>query len=153
MSGTTPRRILAVASGGGHWVQLLRLRPAFMGDDVAFVTVERRYRDDVGEARFYTVRDATRWNRLGLVLQALGMLWVMLRERPDVVVTTGAAPGYFAVLIGKVMGARTLWLDSLANAEALSMSGQHAARRADLCLTQWKHLAGRTNVRYRGSVL
>ena len=33
-----PRRILAVSSGGGHWVELMRLRPAFEGHDVAFVT-------------------------------------------------------------------------------------------------------------------
>ena len=27
-------KILAIASGGGHWIQLLRLRPAFSGADV-----------------------------------------------------------------------------------------------------------------------
>ena len=33
-------KILVVASGGGHWIQMLRLRPAFEGLDVAFVSVE-----------------------------------------------------------------------------------------------------------------
>ena len=42
------KRILAVSSGGGHWIELLRIRPAFEGADVAFVTVQRNYRPDVG---------------------------------------------------------------------------------------------------------
>ena len=48
---------------------------------------------------------------------------------------TGAAPGYFAIRIGKLLGARTLWIDSIANAEELSMGGQLVAEKADLVLT------------------
>jgi hypothetical protein len=40
-------RILAVSSGGGHWVQLLRLRPALRGADLAFVTVNSAYQSDL----------------------------------------------------------------------------------------------------------
>ena len=36
------KRILALSSGGGHWVQLLRLRPAFDdGCEVTFATVDK----------------------------------------------------------------------------------------------------------------
>jgi hypothetical protein len=42
------KKILAVSSGGGHWVQLLRLAPAFKGHDVVYVTVNRNYRGQVG---------------------------------------------------------------------------------------------------------
>jgi hypothetical protein len=65
----------------------------------------------------------------------------VLRERPDVVLSTGAAPGFFALLFGRLLGARTIWLDSIANIEELSMSGRMARRHADLWLTQWPHLA------------
>jgi hypothetical protein len=34
------KKILAVASGGGHWVELIRLSPAFEGHVVVFATVE-----------------------------------------------------------------------------------------------------------------
>ena len=68
------------------------------------------------------------------------MLWVLLRVRPDVVISTGAAPGYFALRFGGLLGARTLWLDSIANAEELSLSGTKASRFADLTLTQWPEL-------------
>jgi UDP-N-acetylglucosamine:LPS N-acetylglucosamine transferase len=146
------KRILAVASSGGHWVQLLRLRPAFEGCDVAYLTTEAGHRGEIATARFYSVRDANRWNKLALLQSALKVLWVVLRERPDVVISTGAAPGYFALRFGKLLGARTLWIDSIANVEELSLSGRMASRHAHLCLTQWAHLAGGA-VRHEGAVL
>jgi UDP-N-acetylglucosamine:LPS N-acetylglucosamine transferase len=80
------------------------------------------------------------------------MLFVVLRERPSVVVSTGAAPGYLAIRMGARIGARTIWIDSVANVEELSLSGRMASAVADLCLTQWPHLAG-GRVRYLGAVL
>jgi UDP-N-acetylglucosamine:LPS N-acetylglucosamine transferase len=146
------QRVLAVASSGGHWVQLRRLSPAFEDQDVAYVTTDPGYRRDVGSARFYTVRDANRWNKLAVVRCALAMFSVLLRERPSVVISTGAAPGYLAIRLGARMGARTVWIDSVANVEELSLSGRMASAVADLCLTQWPHLAG-GRVHYLGAVL
>ncbi|RMH27972.1 MAG: UDP-N-acetylglucosamine--LPS N-acetylglucosamine transferase [Planctomycetota bacterium] len=135
-------RVLAIASGGGHWVQLLRLRPAFDGCDVTYVTVSEAYRADVADADFRVINDATRWNKIGLVRMALKIGWILARVRPDVVITTGAAPGFFAIRAGRLLGARTVWLDSIANVERLSLSGERVGPHADLWLTQWPHLAG-----------
>ncbi len=147
------RTILAVASGGGHWVQLLRLRPAFENHHVVYVSVNKAYREDVHGHRFHTVRDATRWNKLGLVLMLIQIAWIIVRVRPDVVVSTGAAPGYAAMRISKLLGSRTVWLDSIANVEYLSMAGQKVRRHADLWLTQWEHLAVPDGPIFAGAVV
>jgi UDP-N-acetylglucosamine:LPS N-acetylglucosamine transferase len=152
MAKRSSKRVLAVASSGGHWTQLRRLRPAFAGHDVAYVTTDRGHRAEVGDARFYAVRDANRWNKLTLIISALQIGWVLLKERPDIVISTGAAPGYLAIRGARLLGARTAWIDSIANVEEVSLSGKLASEEADLCLTQWQHLAdGR--VTYQGSVL
>jgi len=146
-------RVLLVSSGGGHWVQLLRLRPAFEGYDTAFVCVRRSYSTDVPGRRFFVINDATRWNKLGLVVLAFRVLVVMVRFRPDVVVSTGAAPGYFALRLGKLFHARTVWIDSIANVEKLSLTGRLVRRFADCWLTQWQHLAADDGPKYVGAVL
>jgi exopolysaccharide biosynthesis glucuronosyltransferase PssD len=146
-------RVLAIASGGGHWVQLCRLRPLLDDYDAHYVSVDRSYAGDVPGRPLYRVRDASRWNKLGLVVQALQILWIVLRVRPRVVLSTGAAPGFFGLLFGKLIGARTIWIDSLANVEELSLSGRQARRYADLWLTQWPHLARPEGPRYLGAVL
>ena len=129
MEGSPKQRVLAVASSGGHWVQLRRLAPAFEEHDVAYLTTDAGYRSEVAGARFYAVNDANRWNKLAVARCALRILWVLLRERPTVVVSTGAAPGYLAIRFAGLLGARTAWIDSIANVEELSMSGQMAAAR------------------------
>jgi hypothetical protein len=146
-------RVALVASGGGHWVELLRLSAAWSGKDVAYVTVQPSYRSQVPGARFYCVEDATRWSRWSLLKMVTQVVWVMLRERPDVVISSGALPGLVALRIGKWLGARTLWVDSIANVESLSMSGQHVSKFADLRLTQWQHLETNGGPQYRGAVL
>ncbi len=135
------RKVLAVASGGGHWVQLRRVIPALEGHRVVYVTIHPTYQTDVPDAKVHIVNDATRWDRIGSLRMALRILWIVLRERPDVVLSTGAAPGFFALFFGRLLGARTIWLDSIANIEQISMSGKMVGRHADLWLTQWPHLA------------
>jgi hypothetical protein len=57
-------KVVALSSGGGHWIQLLRLRPAFAHCDVTFATVDEGYRGDVDGAPFQTVPDANRWHKV-----------------------------------------------------------------------------------------
>ena len=147
------RKVLAVSSSGGHWTQLLRVIPAFSSFEVVFVTVLPSYSSQVPNNRFYLVNDANRWNKLRLVTLAFKLAWIMGKERPAVVVSTGAAPGYFALLLGRLFGAKTIWIDSVTNIERLSMSGSLAGRYADLWLTQWPHLAKPAGPRYGGAVL
>lgn len=147
------KKVMLVSSSGGHWVQLNRLLPAFEGCEKIFVTTEPGYRTTVGDSRFLLVPDASRWNKIRVIWLALVTLKHILTVRPDVVVTTGAAPGYFAMLFGKKFGAKTIWLDSIANVEELSMSGKMAGKYADLWLTQWEHLAVPGGPQFVGAVL
>lgn len=147
------KRLLAISSGGGHWVQMLRLRPAFEGCEVTYATVRAGYRLEVPGEDFRLIPDSNRWNKLALLRSALAVFLLVWRLRPDVVITTGAAPGYFGVRFGKLLGARVIWVDSVANVEELSMSGAKAGSFVDLWLTQWPHLARDGGPQCFGNVL
>lgn len=134
-------------------MELTRLSSAFEGHVVAYATVDKAYRSETGSASFYTIRDVTRWNKLLWMQTFMKLAWIMLRERPDVVISTGAMPGYFSLRLAKWFGARTIWVDSIANVEELSLSGQMIGRHADLWLTQWPQLAKPGGPLYRGTVL
>ncbi|WP_198149650.1 hypothetical protein [Azoarcus sp. CIB] len=120
---------------------------------MAFVTVQESYRDQVPNERFYSITDATRWSRWDLLKMVFQVCLIVVRERPDVVISTGAAPGVVALRIGKWLGAKTVWLDSIANVEQVSLSGLRVRGFADLWLTQWEHLAKNEGPRYEGGVL
>jgi len=99
------------------------------------------------------VTDATRWSKFDLARMVLEVLWIVVKERPDIVITTGAAPGVAAIRAGKLIGARTIWLDSIANIEQMSMSGEKVRPYADLWLTQWEHLARPDGPTFLGAVI
>ena len=146
-------KILAVASSGGHWIQLLRLRPAFEGAEVVYVTAQVNPNEDLGSSKLYRIGDANRWNKWRLLKLLPNIIWIVWRESPDVVISTGAAPGAFAVWIGRLLGIRTLWVDSIANAQQMSMSGRLVKKWATFTLSQWPDVAEREGVSYRGAVL
>lgn len=149
------KKIMAIASGGGHWIQLRRLFPAFDTVERVFVTVQQDYQQDIPKnSMFYSVRDATRWDKWGLIVLSFQLIKIILRERPDIVITTGAAPGYLALRLAKLLcKSKTVWIDSIANVEELSLSGRKVGPHVDLWLTQWEHLALPEGPHFIGAVI
>lgn len=145
-------KLLAVASGGGHWIQLRRMRNAFSNIQVIWVSTQKDYAEDINE-ELYVVQDANLWSKIALAKMFIQIGWLLVKIRPDVVVTTGAAPGFAAIVFGRLLGARTVWIDSIANSEALSTSGAKVGRWAHVWLTQWEHLAKPEGPHYWGGVL
>lgn len=147
------KKVLAVASGGGHWEQMMLLRPALQKYDVRFATTDTDIALQRGISQAETLPDCNQNTPIKALMCAIVAIKIVVKHRPDIVLSTGAAPGYFCLLAGRLVGARTLWIDSVANGEELSMCGKLSKRTAHECLTQWKHLADGDAVKYRGAVL
>jgi len=147
------KKILLVASHGGHWVQMRKLAIAFEGLDIHYLSTTKSIDIEVAPSPVSVVKDANLTDKLGLFFMAVKVFLIMLKFRPDVVLSTGAAPGFFALFFGKMLGAKTIWVDSIANAETLSVSGVKVRRYADLWLTQWPHLAKQDGPFFKGSIL
>ena len=136
-------------------MELMRLRPAFAGCDVSFASVHPALAVQVegSGSRYHCIPDVTRWSKRRAPWSFLVLMKILISERPDVVITTGAAPGYLACLAGKLLGIRSCWIDSIANADEISMSGLKARRWIDLLLTQWPNLAEENGSKFKGNVL
>ncbi len=147
------KRVIAIASGGGHWKQLMLMRPGFDAHRVAYVTTLPGLAEQSQASPAFLVPDCNRNEPIAVARCAFAILGLMIRHRPDVVVSTGAMPGLLALAVGKLFGSRTVWIDSVANAEEMSASGRLAGRFADLWLSQWEHVARKEGADYLGSVL
>ena len=147
------RKVLAVASGGGHWEQLMLLRETLEAYDVTFATTDAKIAAQRGLADADILPDCNQNTPIKALLCALVAAKIILKRRPHIVLSTGAAPGYFCLLAGRLVGAKTLWIDSVANGEELSMCGKLSKKTAHACLTQWEHLADGSAVKYKGAVL
>ncbi|MEM9433451.1 MAG: UDP-N-acetylglucosamine--LPS N-acetylglucosamine transferase [Pseudomonadota bacterium] len=147
------KKILAIASAGGHWQQLMALRPAFEPNTVEFATTLRGLPDQYGIGTYATLADCNRDTPIKALRCAFQLAWLIVKQRPDVVVSTGALPGVIGLAIGRIMRAQTIWVDSVANAEEMSSSGRMAKRFAKLCLSQWEAPARAAGANYMGSIL
>ena len=152
MAGSKPR-LLAIASAGGHWVQLQRMRAAFDDFDVAYVSTSTDSMNQVAGHRFYAIPDASRFKLRPFIPVFLAAVRIMLKERPQAIVTTGAAPGLPFILLGRLMLSRTLWIDSIANSERLSGSGRIARKVAHRTISQWADVAESEGVPFWGRVI
>lgn len=144
---------MAIASEGGHWIQLQRLMPAFEDCETIFVSTKEGYRKMVPDSKFYAVKDANRWTKMDLMKMTLQIAMVVFKVRPDFIISTGAAPGIIGICFGKLVGSKSIWIDSIANAEKLSMSGKLAKYVSSMHLTQWEHLAEGNKPAFKGKVI
>jgi len=102
----------------------------------------------------YVVGECNREHPIRVISVLLRCIRIVLRQRPDVVISTGAAAGCMLCFLGKMLGAKVVWIDSITNVERLSLSGRMVRYIADLFLVQWPELAGRyIRVEFVGAVV
>lgn len=146
------KKIIAISSVGGHWIELLRLQPLFAEHNTLYVSTRPDFNSMVSGSLFYSISDFNRNNMRGLFAAMHSLYVIMRREKPDVVISTGAAPGLLALFVATLFGKKTIWLDSIANVEELSMSGRIAAKFCSRVYTQWPELA-KGKIIYAGNIL
>ena len=148
-------RICLTASSGGHLNQLLKLADSWKDYETFSITTVESATSSLEEFGYvYVVGECNRYQLWRLLKTLLRCIKPILIKRPDVVVSTGAAVGYFACALGKLIGARVVWIDSITNVERMSLSGRLVRRFADVVIVQWPELKKRyRNVEYLGSVI
>jgi len=148
-------RICLAASAGGHLSQLLLLQPIWLGAEVVCASTGHMVQEKLETiGKTYIVGECNRQHPIKTLAVLIRCLRIILQERPEVVISTGAAAGFLMCFWGKLFGAKVVWVDSIANAEKLSMSGRMIRPFADLILSQWQNVAARyPNVEYVGEMI
>lgn len=148
-----PRRlkICLAASGGGHVRQLLDLEPVWSAHDYFFVTEDTALGASLADKHrtYFVPHVAVGQARLGapakMVTGAIRSVFrsakIISRERPDVVISTGAGAVFFAVAWARLFGARTVVIESFARFDKPSIFSRVAAPWAHHLVLQSKALA------------
>lgn len=148
-------KLCFAASSGGHLEQLLKISATLQNYDVFYVSslnVALGRLKKYGTS--YIVGECNRQHPFKTISVFFRCLRIAYRERPDVVISTGAAPGFLMCMADRIFGSKVIWVDSIANTHRLSMSGRMTAPFANLILTQWPEVANRyTNVEYAGELI
>lgn len=148
-------KICLAASAGGHLTQLLKLAKSWNDYDAFFVTTSEVVQEKLSnQGTVYVVGESNRQHPLKVFKVLIRCIRIILNEKPDVIISTGAAVGCITCVLGKIMGAKIIWVDSITNIEKLSLSGRLIRPIADLFLAQWQQLARQyQNVKYAGRII
>ena len=153
-------KLVVGASAGGHANELLLLLKAAEGiwpmEPSAYVTTMAITAKGFSERGrpVYVIGESDRRKPLQAVLVVFRAMTLAFRIRPRCVVTTGSMPLAIFCLWAKLFGSKIVWIDSVAQIDAMSMSGRVMRHFADLCLVQWPELvSGYPGVEYAGEVL
>ena len=144
-------RLCLAASGGGHVRQLLDLESIWSKHDYFFVTEDTALGATLAQSHrtHFVPHVAIGQARLGapwrMVRAGVSNFFrsasIIARERPDVVISTGAGAVFFAVAWARLRGARTVVIDSFARFDRPSLFARIAAPIADDMVVQSKALA------------
>ena len=140
---TKQLKIVFAASSGGHLEQLLMLKPLMEKYDSVLVTEKTDYAAGKQPVRTLYLRQVNR--------KESGMLWYMLvnswhslcfllKERPDVMITTGVLAMIPMALLMKLFGKKLIYIESFAKVNSRNLTGKLLYRFADRFYVQWESM-------------
>lgn len=145
--------MLLVCSPGGHLQQLLALRPAYEGMRTTWVSLPGPDVEHLLAGEDLVLAHGPTNRSLAKLARNLGLAWRVLRDRrPDVILSTGAGPAVPFFWLGRLRGARLVYVESLTRTTGMSLSGRLVAPVAHAVFVQWPG-ARRGKARYAGSIL
>jgi beta-1,4-N-acetylglucosaminyltransferase len=132
-------KICIVSSCGGHLTEVRSLTAAYARCDHFYVVNEPILLPEDMRNKTYFIRHSERdW----LFIVNLWEAWRILRsERPSLILSTGAGPVVPFALVGKLLGVRTIFIESIARVTKPSLAGRIMYYLADVFFYQWKTLA------------
>jgi UDP-N-acetylglucosamine:LPS N-acetylglucosamine transferase len=143
-------RALLVGSSGGHLAQLLALAPLWSRDQRHWVTfdtadaVSQLVAEDVTWAYHPTTRNVPNLMRNTALAKR-----VLAEQRPDVIVSTGAAVAYPFFLMGRARKIPTVYVEVYDRIDSRTVTGRLCRPLSTLFCVQWEE----QRRLYPGSVL
>lgn len=142
MCGKPIRKVCFAASSGGHFEQLMMLKPLMEKYEGFIVTERTGYEAKTGFPT-YELAQVNRREKsfaINMLRNAVSSLHIFLKERPDAIVTTGVLAMIPLCLICKLAGRRFVYIESFAKISSPTETGRLMYRFADRFYVQWESM-------------
>lgn len=143
MSEKKNLKICFAASSGGHYEQLLMLKPLMEKYDSIILTEETQYDTSVKGQKMYYLKQVNRKELSFLprmVANSFRSLRIFLKEKPDVVICTGVLAMIPMCLLVKMAGKKLIYIESFAKVTSPTLSGKLLYKFADRFYVQWESM-------------
>lgn len=157
-------KICLECAEGGHLEEILSLSDSYKNFDYFFITTKAPTTEFlVRKNQVYYLRD--QFNNSGqfaIYLREFVLLfflipkifWILVKEKPKVIISTGGGCTIPLCYMGKCIGIKIIYIESLARINSPSGTGRFVYPIADLFLVQWSSMLKIfKNAKYWGNTL
>lgn len=136
-------KICFAASTGGHYEQLMMLKPLMEKYDSFILTEKTSYNVKSNRDHVYYISQVSRNDNfwiVSLLFNILKSFFIFLKEKPDVIICTGVLAMIPMCLISKMFGRKLIYIESFAKVSSPTATGRILYKYADVFYVQWESM-------------
>lgn len=137
------KKICFIASSGGHFEQLMMLKPLMDSYDSIIVTEKTNYSALKDNKNIYYLTQINRREKIfifKMVINVIKSIKILVLEKPDIVISTGALATIPMCIIAKVFRKKLIFIESFAKVNSPTLTGKLLYKFADQFYVQWKEM-------------
>lgn len=141
------KKVLFISSTGGHFNELMQLKPIFEKYDYHIITEKDKTNKDLVqqyEKKIYFLPYGTRSKIFSYIIKyfylCMKTVFLYLKLRPKYIVTTGTHTAGPMCYLGKLFGSKIIYIETFANSNTKTVTGRLIYPIADLFIVQWKEM-------------
>lgn len=150
-------KVCFAASSGGHFEQLMMLRP-LMDKYTSFIVTEKTsyHISSDDNIKMYYLKQVNRKEKtfiFSMLYNFFKSIRIFLIEKPDYLITTGVLAIIPMAHLMKLFGKKLIFIESFAKLSSPTLTGKHLYKSADRFYVQWeKMLETYPDAIYKGGI-
>ncbi len=134
-------KICLVGSSGGHLTHLYMLKPFWKDYDHFWVTFDKVDSRSLLEGeRFYPCYYPSNRSAKALIVNTIKAFRILREERPDLIISSGAAVAVPFFYVGKLYGAKTIYMEVFDRVNHSTLTGRLVYPKSDRFVVQWEEM-------------
>lgn len=141
------KKVMFISSTGGHFNELMQLKPLFNNYDYHIVTEKDKltetYKDEYKDKisyLLYGTRSHLFKYFFQFIFNCFKTVFLYFKYRPKYIVTTGTHTAGPMCYLGKIFGSKIIYIETFANKNTKTATGRLIYPIADLFIVQWKEM-------------
>lgn len=140
--------VLMFASPGGHLDQLIQIYKK-LDVECLLVVDDKISNDQSVDLKYFTLKTGERYL---IWINILQCILILFKCRPNVIISTGAGSALIFFILAKIIGSKTIFIESIARVTSLSVTGRLSKHLVTQFYVQWPKLARKEQVKYSGRI-
>lgn len=131
-------KVCLVGSSGGHLTHLYMLKPFWKNKERFWVTFDKEDARSLLEGeKVYPCYYPTNRSIKALIINTFIAIKVLIKERPNLIISSGAAVAVPFFYLGKLFGAKLIYIEVFDRIDKPTMTGKMVYPIVDKFIVQW----------------